>query len=234
MPTDQQTVPISFGPEHAEKYDGNFTALAPVKDVMHLILQAHLSGLPDNARILVAGAGTGAEVRFLAALHPSWHFTLADPSPAMLDVARKHADTEAFADRCVFHSDYVSTLDADNFDAGTSLLVSHFLNDTETRTAYYQSVCHRLKLGAPLLNVDLCADTDARGFLTLMALWKSMLALNGVNEAAQAQYASAYGRDFACHGPAEVEVMIEAAGFDRPVQCFQAALMRGWITSRQR
>jgi len=224
---------IAFGPEHAANYDDNFIALSAVKDMMHLVLQAQFSGLPETAHILIAGAGTGAEARFLAALHPSWHFTLVDPSSAMLDIARKHAEAEGFADRCLFHPDYLSTLADDSFDAATSLLVSHFLNTTDARTAFFQSIAKRLRPGAPLVNADLCANLDAPAFPDIMALWQGLIALTGANAEAQANYAASFGRDFACHTPSEVEAMIEAAGFAAPAQCFQAALIRGWITARR-
>ena len=232
MTNDPHFTPVAFGPEHAATYDSNFTALSAIKDTVHLILRAHLSALPDRARILVAGAGTGAEVRFLAPLFPSWHFTLADPSPDMLEIARRHAEAEGFAGRCQFHPDFVSTLKEDSFDAATSLLASHFLRETDARTAYFQSIYDRLKPGALMLNVDLCADTSAADFPDLMTLWKRLLTLNGVGDEAIATYEVAYGRDFACHAPAQVEAMIAAVGFTRPVQCFQAALIRGWITAR--
>ena len=234
MTNDPHLTPVAFGPEHAATYDSNFAGLSAIKEAIHLVMRAHFSALPDDARILVAGAGTSAEVRHLAAQFPSWQFTLADPSSAMLDIARTHAETEGFIDRCKFHADFVSTLKDGDFDGATSLLVSHFLRQTRERTDYFRSIYERLKPGARILNVDLCADTDTADFPSLMSLWKELLTLNGISETAIATYQTAYGRDFACHGPADVAAMIEAAGFDRPVQCFQTALMRGWITNRQR
>lgn len=39
--------------------------------------------------ILIVGAGGGMETRSLAEAQPDWRFTGVDPSPAMLDLARR-------------------------------------------------------------------------------------------------------------------------------------------------
>lgn len=222
----------AFGPEQAATYDDRFSKLNAIKDTMHLILRTHFQHLPETARILVAGAGTGAEVRFLAGLFPNWRFALADPAAAMLDIARRHAEAEGFADRCVFHSDYVSTLDESGVDAATSLLVSHFLTDAAGREAYFRSIAERLAPGARLFNADLCADASSPDFPALMNVWLDLMSHAGMAEEGREHYRAAFGRDFAAHGPAEVESMIGAAGFGHPVQCFQAGLIRGWVTRR--
>ncbi len=87
------------------------------------------------ARILVVGAGTGAEVRFLAPFFPHWRFTLVDPSAGMLAVCQRPAVAEGFADRCEFHVGHVVSLPCGPFDAATSVLASHFLTDPIERQA---------------------------------------------------------------------------------------------------
>jgi hypothetical protein len=41
-----------------------------------------------------------------------------------------------------------------------------------------------------------------------------------------------FGKGVAAQGPAEVEGLITGAGFLPPVQVFQAARVRGWVTTR--
>ncbi len=230
--TDQSfNVADAFGPDQAATYDQRFEGMQAIKDAIHLVLRAHFTPLPETARILVAGAGTGAEVRYLAGLFPHWQFTLADPSAAMLDIARNHARAEGFEDRCTFHPDYVSTLPDTDFDAATSLLVSHFLTDAKDRQVYFQSITDRLKPGALFFNADLCADMDGASFDAVMGLWLGFMKLVGMDEQGRENYLTAFGTAFACHGPAEVEAMMQSAGFSPPAQCFQAGLIRGWITS---
>ena len=230
------TAPLSraFDIGHAEVYDRQFERIRAVKDALHLLLGVQLRRLPDDARILIAGAGTGVEARHLAALHPGWRFTLADPSEAMLAVARRHAETEGFADRCTFHVGFVSSLPVEPHDAATSLLVSQFLTDTAARRAFFEDIAARLRPGGILFNADLAADRDDPGFGPAMDLWLDLLDYaRGSTPESNANYRAAFGRDFAAHGPAQVEEIIVQAGFDAPVACFQASLIRSWVATRR-
>jgi SAM-dependent methyltransferase len=87
---DASLIERAFSAARAEVYDEQFQALRAIKDAIHLLLRAQLGGLPEEARVLVVGAGTGAEVRFLAPLVPGWRFTLVDPAEAMLSAAGFH------------------------------------------------------------------------------------------------------------------------------------------------
>lgn len=215
---------------HAATYDQSLGPLLPVKALMHALLRSQLTGLPDTARILVAGAGTGAEARFLAPLFPRWRFTLADPSAAMLAVARRHAEAEGFAERCTFHAGFVSSLEAEPFDAVTSVLVSHFLTSADERQAYFASLAARTTPGGRLFEAALCADPHDPSFGAVMDLW---LGLSGMPEERKGPFRALFGKDLAAHGPAEVEAMLERAGFSAPTPVFQAALVRGWTAARR-
>lgn len=223
----------AFDATHAEGYDRRTESLRIFKDALHLLLQVRFARLPADARILVAGAGTGAEVRFLAPLFPGWRFTLVDPSAAMLDVARRHAETEGFAARCTFHAGLVSSTPVEGHDGAVSVLVSHFLTEASARQAYFEDIARRSKPGGLLFNADLCAERDAPGFDALMDLWLGITDPSGIPTAhAGSGFRSVFGRDVAVHGPIEVEAMMVRAGFDPPVQCFQSALIRGWVATR--
>jgi len=234
MSTTPAAPPRPFDASHAEIYDRQFERIAAVKDALHLLLGVQLRRLPPDAHVLVAGAGTGAETRHLAALHPGWRFTLADPSEAMLAVARRHAEAEGFADRCVFHVGFVSTLPVEIHDGATSVLVSQFLTEVAARRAFFQDIAARLRPGAILFDADLAADRDAPGFDAAMDLWLDLLGYaRGSTPEADARYREAFGRDFAVHSPAEVEAMIEGAGFTAPIACYQAGLIHGWVATRR-
>jgi len=222
-----------FDAARAEAYDNQFVALQPIKDAAHLLMEVHFAGLPADARILMAGAGTGAEARYLAARNPGWRFTRVDPSAAMLAVARRHAEAEAFAGRCTFLADYVSATPPEAHDAATSLLVSLFLTETAARQSFFEDIAARLKPGGRLFNLDLCADRPAPGFTEALALWLHLLRQSGVVEEMRANWVNRFGRDFGVHGPSGLEALIEAAGFTPPAPVFQAAMMRGWTAVKR-
>ncbi len=222
-----------FDAERAEAYDNQFLAMLPIKDAAHLLIQVQFAGLPADARILMAGAGTGAEARYLAPRFPDWHFTLIDPSAPMLTVARRHAETDGFAERCTFIADYVSGAPLDAHDAATSLLVSHFLTETPARQSFFEDIAERLKPGGLLFNLDLCADRKAPTFPDTLNLWLDLMRQSNIPEEICANWTKAFGRDFGVHGPSELETLIEAAGFTPPAPVFQAAMMRGWTAAKR-
>ena len=124
MPEQNPPQPV-FTQDHAAAYDQRFSKLAPLRDALHLLVATLFSELPAQARILCVGAGTGAELLFLARKFPGWEFTAVEPSGPMLDLCRTKADAEGIASRCTFHEGYLDSLPAgEPFDAATSLLVS--------------------------------------------------------------------------------------------------------------
>ena len=153
MSPPRSSPPLSgaFNEDHARVYDSQFAALSGIKACIHLLTEACLGGLPDHARILIAGAGTGAEARYLAPRFPGWRFTLVDPSAPMLAIARAHAEAEGFAGRCSFHAAYVSDTPMDAHDGAPSLLVSHFLTEAPARQAYFADIAARMKPGGRLV-----------------------------------------------------------------------------------
>jgi len=234
----ESLIQTAFSPERAEGYDREFERLHAIKDLLHLVLRVRFSGLRQDARILVAGAGTGAEVRFLAPLFPDFRFTLVDPAEGMLAVAERHARAEGFADRCEFHHGYVSASPQQPHDAATSILVSHFITDAAERQAYFEDIARRVAPGGLLFNADLAAHTEAPTFPTLMEVWLAMMqdaASVRQRPAApgdQPSFRDMFGKVVAAHDPDEVEALVKAAGFSDVVQCAQAGLVRAWVATR--
>ena len=80
----------------ASSYDDQWGKTMPIRDGLLFLLEAVFAGLPDNARILCVGAGTGEEIVYLATRFPQWTFAAVDPSSAMLDVCRNKAEKQGF------------------------------------------------------------------------------------------------------------------------------------------
>ncbi|WP_370234315.1 MULTISPECIES: class I SAM-dependent methyltransferase [Henriciella] len=220
-----------FGEEHAKVYDSQFDRLATARDAVHLGARLALSSLPDSARVLCVGAGTGEDAIKLAAPNRGWSFQLVDPAPAMLRVARERLKAAGILERCAIHDGFLQSLpETAPFDGATALLVSHFLTDLKARTDFFRDIAGRLSPGCPLVFADLAADREAPGFDDLMGAWLNALRLCDMPEENVAAYREAFGRDFAAHTPAELERAVEVAGFEPPVLIFQPLLIRVYMT----
>jgi tRNA (cmo5U34)-methyltransferase len=228
-----ETLMTPFDEQHAAIYDTQFGSMAPIRDGLNLTATLALAQLPEDALILCAGAGTGAEALALAAAYPGWRFCLADPSAAMLAVARTKLDAAGILGRCIFHEGYLETLEqGEHYDGATSLLVSHFLTDSSEREAYFREIATRLKPGALFVNADLAADRSDPGFDRLMDIWIRGINASQMRPDQKSQYRERFGHAFAAHSPQEVVAMMKLAGFNDPVQIYQGMLIRSWVTAR--
>ncbi|GGK08590.1 class I SAM-dependent methyltransferase [Pseudomonas matsuisoli] len=220
--------------QQASGYDKQWAGMAPIRETLHLLLRSNFAYLPDDARILCVGAGTGAELAYLAGCFPEWRFTAVDPSGAMLDVCRQKAEHGGFLSRCDFHEGYLGTLSIEShYDAATCFLVSQFLLEAHARIEFFQEIARALKPGGLLANADLAADTSCRSYDALLRSWMTLMSAAGVAPDALERARAAYAKDVSILPSHQVSDLIESAGFDRPVQFFQAGLMSGWVCTRQ-
>src|SRR3546814_17776493 len=60
--------------QQAAGYDTQWARMAPIRDSLHFLLETVFAGLPDDARLLCVGAGTGAAIAPLAERFPGWRF----------------------------------------------------------------------------------------------------------------------------------------------------------------
>lgn len=219
--------------QQAGTYDQQWAKLAPFREGIHLLMASIFSRLPHNARMLCVGAGTGAEIVSLAQRFPAWTFVAVEPSPGMVEVARRRAEENGFGNRCTFHSGYLESLPAgEPFDCATSLLVSQFLLDPDERADFFRSIAGRLRPGGILVTSDLASDTDAPHYAGLLEVWlRTMSAADLTAERIQ-QMRSAYNRDVAIVPTRSVEAIIASGGFGPPVQFYQAGLIHAWYCQR--
>lgn len=220
--------------QQAAGYDKQWAGMAPIRDVLYFLLDSLFIGLPENARILCVGVGTGVELAHLAGRFPGWQFTAVDPSGAMLDICRQRAAQGGFLSRCRFHEGYLDTLPAEaNHDGATCFLVSQFLLEPQARIAFFHEIARRLSPGGVLANADLASDTESPAYEALLRNWMALMSSAGVQPEMLERVRAAYARDVAILPAPQVAGIIEAAGFEAPVQFFQAGLMHGWFGVRK-
>lgn len=230
-----QTQPtVAFDQEHAAQYDQRYAKLAAIRDVLHLLTSGVLADLPAEARILCVGAGTGAELIYLAQKFPQWRFAAVEPSAPMLDVCRKKAGEAGIAERCVFHEGYLDSLPpAEPYDAATALLVSQFILEPAARTAFFSAIASRLQPGGYLVSADLAVDLATAQGRSLMEAWLRLKQETGLQREQFDRLRESLRRDVAVLPPAQVSALIGAAGFTEPVQFVQTVLVHGWFAQRR-
>jgi tRNA (cmo5U34)-methyltransferase len=215
----------------AARYDAQWEAMAPIRDGLHRLMTSAFADLPDDARVLAVGVGTGAELAPLARQFPGWRFTAVDPSGRMLDVCRRRAEREGFAARCAFHEGTLDTLPPDDgHHAATCVLVSQFVLNRDARSAFFRAIADRLVPGGLLASADLATAADALD--VLLPLWMRVMAGADVSDEQVERVRAAYATDVAILSPAEVASVIEAGGFELPAPVYQAGLLHAWLARR--
>lgn len=230
---DKDSVKALFD-QQAAGYDQQWARLAPIRDCLHLLVQSVFRQLPEDARILCVGAGTGAEMAYLAGIFPRWRFTAVDPSSAMIAVCRQRAQSGGYLDRCTFHAGYLdSPPEPEPHHGATCFLVSQFILEPQERVGFFRSIAARMWPGGVLAATDLAADITSASYDALLETWFSLMTAGGLQPEAMERMRAAYARDVAVIPPAQVASLIASAGFAPPVQFFQAGLIHGWFTGRQ-
>jgi tRNA (cmo5U34)-methyltransferase len=177
-----------------------------------------------GAHVLVVGAGGGLELVSMATAQPGWRFTGVDPSPAMLDLARRAV--APFAQRVQLVTGIIDAAPAGPFDGATCLLTLHFLERVE-RLRTLREIHERLRPGARLVVVHHAPPAgDAER-------WMARAAAFGAGDEMTRERAESAGKLMTQRLPlltsGEDEELVREAGFV-DVELFYAALsFRGWV-----
>lgn len=225
---------IVFDREYASSYDKRFAKLAPMRQALHLSIRMVLSGLPNDARILCVGVGTGSELIDLAQAFPQWKFTAVEPAIPMLDICRQKAEESGIASRCTFHEGYLDSLSAsDPFDAATCIWVSHFMMQPEERRNFFRQIGARLRPNGYLVNSDLASDMSTPDYKSLLEVSRRMFQYAEMSTEEIDKMLGTYGQAAAVLPPQEVESIVASSGFDLPVLFFQTFLVHAWYAKRK-
>lgn len=144
-----------FNADAAAQYDRGMPQRVPGYGLA-LELNAALlrATLPERARILVVGAGTGAEILHLASISPLWRFTALDISPDMLAVAKARCAEQAIAERVDFvAAPMQATQPLPAHNAALAQLVAQFVPHAD-KDAFYAAIAAALTPRASLLSLD--------------------------------------------------------------------------------
>jgi tRNA (cmo5U34)-methyltransferase len=181
---------------------------------------------PEQANVLVVGAGGGAELTTFARMYSQWRFVGVDPSASMLELAE--ASLGPLIERVQLHHGYVATAPAGPFDAATCLLTMHFVPADERRRTL-QEIRNRLKPGAPFVMAHLSFPQAAEEKKRWLSRYAAFAVSSGVEPESAHNAASVIESNLPLLAPADEEAMLAEAGFT-DIQTFYAGFVfRGWV-----
>lgn len=196
-------------------------------DIHRMTMLLLVERAPQNADILVYGAGGGLELKAFAEAQSGWRFVGIDPSAEMLDLAR---DILGPLKECVdLRHGYMEAAPQGPFDGAACLLTLHFLDRGE-RLAVLQDMRRRMKPGARLV---IAHHSYPEGSEPMDWLARSiMFADIGMPNVAKA---SSSAETMAAHLPllssGDEEALLEQTGFSEIALFYAAFSFRGWVAT---
>lgn len=181
---------------------------------------------PDDARVLVLGAGGGMELKALASAHPGWRFVGVDPALPMLELAQQTLGP--LMDRVELVHGYIDDAPEGPFDAATCLLTLHFL-DAAARLRTIGAIHDRLKPGAPFVAAHSSFPQDPASRPVWLDRYAAYAAASGVAPEQATMARDAVSANLSLLAPAQDEALLREAGFSDPEMFFAALTWRGWI-----
>jgi tRNA (cmo5U34)-methyltransferase len=181
---------------------------------------------PEDARVLVLGAGGGLELRALAQAHPGWTFVGVDPAGAMLDEARRALGPHAA--RVTFCEGYIDDAPEGPFDAATCLLTLHFL-DAEERTRTVRELRRRLKPGAPFVAAHSSFPQDHGARTLWMGRHAAFALASGADPEQVEKMRVTADANVPMLTPEQDEAILRDAGFSDVALFYAGFTWRGWV-----
>lgn len=222
----QQFLDKFADPEAVANYAENPPRYVPGFADLHrmtgILLAEHV---PEEAQILVLGAGGGLELKALATAYPGWRFTGVDPAGAMLDLAARTLGSEAH--RAELITGYIDDAPPGPFDGAVCLLTLHFLG-AEERTRTAAAIRDRLKPGAPFVAAHGSYPQDATRDQWLDRYAAFAIASGAVPEQAHGAR-DAVSKAVNMLSPEQDEAVLRAAGFRDVTPFYAAFTWRGWV-----
>jgi tRNA (cmo5U34)-methyltransferase len=181
---------------------------------------------PEQARILVIGAGGGLELKSLAEMHLSWTFDGVDPATEMLDLARQTLGM--LSARVQLHEGTVDVAPPGPFEGATCLLTMHFLPIEERRRTASEAR-RRLRPGAPFV-VAHFSFPQGEGERTLwLSRYAAFASASGVEPEQARSAAAAIDARLTIITPEQDQAILREAGFTNVSQFYAGFTFRGWV-----
>jgi tRNA (cmo5U34)-methyltransferase len=181
---------------------------------------------PDDARVLVLGAGGGLELRAFAQSRPGWTFDGVDPSAEMLKLAERTLGP--LAARTRLRQGYIDDAPDGPFDAATCLLTLHFVTP-EARRQTLAALHRRLKPGAPLVVAHFSFPQGAGERALWLSRYAAFAVASGIAPEQMANAQAAIDAQLTILTPDQDEALLREAGFTDITLFYVGLTFRGWV-----
>ncbi|WP_288377943.1 class I SAM-dependent methyltransferase [uncultured Massilia sp.] len=216
-----------FDRDSARSYTERPPRQVPGFDSLHrmvgMLLAEHA---PENAHMLVLGAGGGLEMKALADAYPGWCFDGIDPSAEMLKVARQ--TVVPHADRVQLLQGYIASAPDGPYDGATALLTFHFI-PREQRLATLEHIFRRLRSGAAFTLAHISFPQTEPERSQWIARHVSYSAAQDADPAQLRQACDTIRARLTILAPEEEENMLRQAGFTGVALFYAGLSFRGWV-----
>lgn len=214
-------------PQAVARYAEGPPRLVPGHDGLQRMAELLLAErAPDDARVLVLGAGGGLELRAFAQARPGWSFDGIDPSAEMLRLAERTLGP--LATRARLHRGYIDDAPAGPFDAASCLLTLHFVA-SEARLRTVAAVRRRLKPGGPFVVAHLSIPQGAGERDRWIGRYAAFAVASGVAPEHAATAKAAMDAQLTILTPEQDEAILREAGFSDIDLFYAGFAFRGWV-----
>ncbi len=233
LDTFKETI-IDFEGELSDEYDESVSKIIPAFESIYELSQHLLmDSLDKEARILVAGAGTGKEIINSSRNNPHWSFTGFDPAKAMLAIARQKIAAASLENKISLIHGVIDDVAENDFDAATSILVMHFLPDDGSKLNFLKGIADKLKPGSLIILVDIEGEIGSNNYIRLSGAWKNQqIFKRGDNYTVNEEFEL---REKEVHfiPQKRIESLLNEAGFINIDKFFKAYLFGGFVAVKK-
>jgi tRNA (cmo5U34)-methyltransferase len=181
---------------------------------------------PEDAHILVLGAGGGLEIKAFAEARPGWRFDGVDPSAEMLNLAK--VTLGPLAARSQLHHGLIDSAPEGPFDAATCILTLHFV-EREERLRTLGEVRRRLRPGAPFVVAHFSFPQGDADRDVWLARYAAFAVASGVEPSQAKDAKSTIAARLPILAPEDDERLLRDAGFTGISLFYVGFAFRGWV-----